>query len=495
METVNSQIAPPEAERWSSYFKHCENRFVLFWMQYIDDHSVKYHILDIDIDNILNALESALTLGLNEAFVTGAISLSPYMNTRGLYRQIEHCLGQARDIAHLQNNQSLLKKTAFHLSETLINQGKLEQAEELVSKLLLQESEPSLLKAKLQRNLGSIALYKWDFEEAKTYYDLALETSQMIPDREQTSHILSNLAVLNFQQENYQAAMDYSTRALMLARQGNYAEAIARATGNLAMAYYKLRDYAKAQECYEETLQMFDEIGNPRQVAITWDNLGLLYEKIGWFAQAKPLFEKALTLYRKIGGDLEMQGFIIEHLGLLAISMSDGQAGVTYNQRALSISRQLGNELGGSLPLTQWAQSLIILSRFEEAIPLLEEAVRIREAYNQETLTHVSRIYLANALLHSNKTKKAKEMINQVMEWIEKTQPNITDDVLPECLVCYRTLLRLGDKRASHFLHTLYTSLQAQALLISDTSIRHSFLTNVPVHAEIISLWEQTKTR
>ena len=56
-------------------------------------------------------------------------------------------------------------------------------------------------------------------------------------------------------------------------------------------------------------------------------------------------------------------------------------------------------------------------------------------------------------------------------------------------LCCYEVLQRANDPRAAEMLASAHTYLQAQADNVSNTTFRHSFLTNVPVHREIVAIW------
>jgi hypothetical protein len=62
--------------------------------------------------------------------------------------------------------------------------------------------------------------------------------------------------------------------------------------------------------------------------------------------------------------------------------------------------------------------------------------------------------------------------------------------VRPIYLICYRALKENDDPRAPQVLEQAYNMLMAQADKLENTAERHSLLSNVAVHREIISLYE-----
>jgi hypothetical protein len=56
-------------------------------------------------------------------------------------------------------------------------------------------------------------------------------------------------------------------------------------------------------------------------------------------------------------------------------------------------------------------------------------------------------------------------------------------------LSCYRVLAHVGDPRAGEVLDGAHANLLAKALLISDATLRHSVLHDIPEYREIVAAW------
>jgi hypothetical protein len=61
-------------------------------------------------------------------------------------------------------------------------------------------------------------------------------------------------------------------------------------------------------------------------------------------------------------------------------------------------------------------------------------------------------------------------------------------------LTCYQVLQRARDARAAEMLASAHAAMQARAATITDATLRHGFLNNIPEHRAIAAAWASYQT-
>ena len=96
----------------------------------------------------------------------------------------------------------------------------------------------------------------------------------------------------------------------------------------------------------------------------------------------------------------------------------------------------------------------------------------------------------ARVALTQNDEVKALECVEALLPYIDSSEDRIgTESPRLVRLTCYRVLSRVGDSRAANVLVGAFANLQAIASTITDETLRHSFLNNIPEHHEIVAAW------
>jgi tetratricopeptide (TPR) repeat protein len=112
-----------------------------------------------------------------------------------------------------------------------------------------------------------------DYQNADTILNEALDLAVRMQKKPEEAGILGHLSALKADDGDIEASMEYSQKALDLARQTGNTQIEGEQLVLLASNYQELGDDEKAAACYEEAIQIFEALENPELVNLTKEYL------------------------------------------------------------------------------------------------------------------------------------------------------------------------------------------------------------------------------
>jgi tetratricopeptide (TPR) repeat protein len=236
-----------------------------------------------------------------------------YAQARPLYERAlairEQLLGKEHpEIAESLNDLASL----YHITGKYAQAKPLyERALEIVDAILSKEDEESDIKKLHQKratsfnNLGSLHKAQRLFEEAKPYYEKALDIWENILQEESANlaATLNNLAGLYEAQGEYDTAKPMYEKALDIWNEvvEDDHPNISATINNLGGLYKAMGEDDKVQPLLEQALAIRENaLGEEHpDVAISLNNLAEFYKSVGNYAQAKPMYDRALKILKK----------------------------------------------------------------------------------------------------------------------------------------------------------------------------------------------------
>lgn len=164
---------------------------------------------------------------------------------------------------------------------------------------------PSMLQ--LCNELGSVALGKRDYKEARKQFRYMVKESQKHGEREQAG-ALNRLGIVCQKDSRYDEAQDAFSKCLDLTERiyGPTHPEVASALNNLAFVIWDGRgDKAKARPIFEKAVRLFEDAmpfsseisaQQRQQYARTFQNFACLLEEVREFDEAERLYRKALDI-------------------------------------------------------------------------------------------------------------------------------------------------------------------------------------------------------
>jgi serine/threonine-protein kinase len=248
----------------------------------------------------------------------------------------------------------------------------------------------------VRRAMGLNLVHQGRFADAEPHLRRALADVErkLGPDHVETAHAHAAMgALLRRQGRLTEAEAAYQRAAgLYRAHYGPESARLGSVLNELGVVVKNQGDYLRGQTYYRQALGIFEETYGEThpETALAQGNLALVYKDRALLTgdeallqRAAPLLDRSLTTFRRLHGDDHLRVAHTEaHLGMLALAEGDAVAAEGWFRRSLAthdVARTPAMHSARPYPLTGLGTSLVHTGRAAEAVPVLREALRIRE--------------------------------------------------------------------------------------------------------------------
>ena len=300
-------------------------------------------------------------------------------------QQFEHALQLGRDThSEYQEVKSLLK-----LGSVIYAQGNSEQGRSLMQQGVDQAQSKGIdtyVKRGLV-DLGNTFMLSRDYAEAEKYFKQSLDLSQREKDARNSARAFLSLASASERQDNLDQALSYIEQALPFYQRGGYRRETIQAFAILARTKKKKGEYEAAREGFEQELKVAQFLGDQSSIV-------------------------------RVNGDI----------GLLMMSQGRYPEALTHFEEGYRISKESNFQENIGLSLTNRANALWSLGRYNEAKPLLDEVGA--SATRPEGRGYAAWYYLSASQLALSERKFAEAQ--KLAETASKanTQPALTENAV-----------------------------------------------------------------
>ena len=268
--------------------------------------------------------------------------------------------------------------------------------------------------AKTANEIAHLYVRLASFEEARSFYEVALEypADQLPPATVATA--LRELAGIEAIAANYQEARNYANRAMAIYNTQNAPEkktAVFRIIGD---AYKGENNLTKAIYNYQASLNIANELDNNLFKVKALLPLGETYFQQQDLTESKRAFETALTFSE----DLQNKTYRLAALkGLREVSSASGQfqAALEFAEKELALSEQI--QLENSEKDLEKAKAKLLSFKLENEVEALKEQTRLDELEiaRQNSEIEISRKEQQIANLQLSKERYVKLMLSLVV--------------------------------------------------------------------------------
>lgn len=375
-------------------------RFVTYFVNYVEAHEKDLNALSVEEQNVLAALETGLTLAMEGAFLRGVMAIYPYLRMSGLYRVAHTWLKRAEQVARRVKDSVQLVKILGALGRINERLGDYEQAEQvykeglgLAQELGQRESTCTFL-----YRLGMLSLQLGDYEESEVHFQRSLEIARRMETPEVIGKALSAQASLAFHRGEFDRAMIYLREGLELAYVQEDLERVIDLLSNLGAIEQRRGAYDKAQGYLLEGLKLAQEIGYQEGISNLYISLGAVAGSRGLYEDAELYYKKGLVLARE-WGYTENVCFLLVNLGAIVGEQGKYDLEEAYYQEALPLARQLGHYERLCHVLLNLGAVTTDRGFYDRAEGYLQEGIAIAREANERMLTclllnELGRLYL-----------------------------------------------------------------------------------------------------
>ncbi|MGE5776068.1 MAG: ATP-binding protein, partial [Chloroflexota bacterium] len=355
-------------------------RMASFFVEYAESHQGDHAALDIEITNILAALEMAFQKGMDSFLLRGASALVGYLETRGLYDQIELHLNRAIHSAETLGDNRAQAFLRCKLGEALIRQGKPAAAQQCLQEGLdltrsLEASDG--IAALTLGHLGFIAYIRNDYTQMEQYFLQALPLARLANEVETGCRLLEGLSETAQRRGDYAAAEAYCREGVGLARQLENSELISVLLKGLANVIFERGgDYAEVSFCLQESLAAAREAGHRRSICLSLLSLGYITCEHGDYERAEGYLHDALASMHEEDFPVE-RTFVLCTLGLVMQGRRLYTRSAAYLREALALARQVGIDVLIASIQNAWGWLYIEQGNWDAATEAFSDALSI----------------------------------------------------------------------------------------------------------------------
>ncbi|MBW4665509.1 MAG: tetratricopeptide repeat protein [Chroococcus sp. CMT-3BRIN-NPC107] len=225
----------------------------------------------------------------------------------------------------------------------------------------LRQVEGTQEKARILTLLGYSLQALGQLEPAKAFAQQAMEIAQTQGDVPCEIANLNHLSRVCVTQKDYESAINYSQRALILARQSGERLGEANALTNLGYSQVfqaqqlqsELEVYESAIQYLQQGLELSRRLGDLQSQALCCSSLGVAYLTLSQPQSAIPFLELALQSAR-ISGDLYLQGQNFASLASAYYSIQNIEMAMSKGSLGMYLLEQIGS--------VQWRQAAGLLT-------------------------------------------------------------------------------------------------------------------------------------
>jgi tetratricopeptide (TPR) repeat protein len=248
------------------------------------------------------------------------------------------------------------------------------------------------------------------------------------------------------------------------------------------------QDYAQSKAYFEQRLTVARQRANPINQARLLHLLARLCIKLGQYHQAKVYEEESWRLAQS----LHRPWFVATRLNWLSIItyyLKEYDLALQYGYQALAAAKALKSPLLEGSNLTALGHILLAQGELSGAARIYEQALALHRAQNNPEAAMETLAGLAGVALARHALSQAQTYAEEILVYLEENDLERLDEPFFISLTCYRVLQAGQDPQSKSILSRAYALLQVQAARLSDETLRRSFLEQVVVNREIVSLY------
>jgi serine/threonine protein kinase len=269
-----------------------------------------------------------------------------------------------------------------------------------------------------ERNLGLRAEATRACEEARRLFEQS-------GDLQGVSRALNRLAVLRYDEGDFDAAGKLYEDAIGKAKAIGAKGAQARALNNLALLRRAQGQLAKSRALFEEALALSHEVNDLSNVAACSYGLGDVLAHQGDVGESDRYIAESMETARTI----HQQRFVVDALyvrsaaSLLRGRLSDGRRDA---EESLALAKSLGDTGGQGYAAFELGELLSAQGDLASARKTQEDALANRVKSDYQFAAAQSRAALGQVLLDEGSVKPAEEQLQQAIDYFKKHQ--LADD-------------------------------------------------------------------
>jgi predicted ATPase len=320
-------------------------------------------------DNIQLVLERGLHLDYLPELLRWLDLMETYYDSRGVYREALEFLARAETLLgeqHEAERGRVLSEKAWYL----LRLGKYQEAKQVATEAVqvLPASAKTAVWISVYNTLGILARRTGE-QNAKDYFEKALELARQSSNTLQLARILASLADEEDKLGNFEHSEHYWQETVALYQQSGAVIGTVRNLNNFGFHYYTRGQNAKAKPLFEEGLRLAKAIDFKQTIPYFLNNLAYIAFDDGEFQKALGLNLEALTIVTETK-EKAIQAEIFVAVARCATALGKLEDAWMYSRQGIELAREVGYRLIVLQGLFARAELLAKLGQSREAAEL-----------------------------------------------------------------------------------------------------------------------------
>lgn len=251
-----------------------------------------------------------------------------------------------------------------------------------------------------------------DAEAARTYCQEALDISQAMNFEKWEGVALQRIGVTYEGQGEFEKALDYGNKALIIFEKLNDSLEIANTCNNIGIVFDQKGQNEKALLQLFEALKYYEALEDKGGIAQAANNIGIVYKKEKNYPKVIEYYKRSLAIYEEIKHGFGIAATEV-NIGSVYLDMKNYQATIEYSERSLKGLEALGIRQYMPYALENLGLAHKNLGNLELAQDYHERALVFYEEYDNKKETAFTLNSLADIFLNTKKIQKAENFAKQ----------------------------------------------------------------------------------
>ena len=230
--------------------------------------------------------------------------------------------------------------------------------------------------AALNFHAGTASLDQERFDDAKVYYETALQLQQRLDESHDEAKIYHQLGIVAFEQGRFADAEISYRKALSLRLESGDERATAATYHELGVVAQEMRRFDEAEAEYQKALDLKLRLGDYASAASTYNQLGAVAFWLQRYGEADSSLRKGLGISLESGDRLGAAGSY-QMLGNVASAQQHNEDAEAFYRRALDIYLDLGSQFNAAKVFHQLGVLAAAQGRYGDAATYYDRAVHL----------------------------------------------------------------------------------------------------------------------
>jgi class 3 adenylate cyclase/predicted ATPase len=250
---------------------------------------------------------------------------------------------------------------------------------------LATQQQDKIAQSQALQGLAMSLSYRGDHHAALDHAVRAESLVQHIDVRTELVNALWIQGFTRYRLGESRAALSLGEQAAALATELNDSNEMGRCLNLIGAAHYALGEYEQAENYWENALKTFQELGNKQQGMTMLNNLAAIADARGDHLMALQRYHSALDIAREIG-NRDREILFLTNRGAEQVALGNYGAAEVDLRQAIESAGITGS---WCMPIAfnDYAEALIGLGRYDEALYSAEQALFLSEEYKTPEYT------------------------------------------------------------------------------------------------------------